>query len=171
MRKLMLGAVLALVLPAAALAQAGTPTPTELATTACKTEKSEMGTKTFKTTYVSKSAAKAMKACLAKQGVVAEAELKNAAKECKAERDADPVKFAEYGTNENGRNAYGKCVSSKAKAATEEITENRVAAAESCKSMKQTDAAGFTAAFGERKNAFGKCVSKTAKELAQAEQS
>jgi hypothetical protein len=35
-----------------------------------------------------------------------------AAKECKAERKADPDAFAEkYGTNENNRNAFGKCVS------------------------------------------------------------
>ena len=115
MRKLMLGAVMALVLPAAALAQQGTPSPEELAKTACKTEKSEMGTKTFKKTYAAKSTSKAMKACLVKQGVVAETELKNAAQECKAEREADPVKFAEYGTNENGKNAYGKCVSKTAK--------------------------------------------------------
>jgi len=41
---------------------------------------------------------------------------KNAAKECKAERKADPVAFKEkYGTNKNGKNAFGKCVSSKKK--------------------------------------------------------
>jgi hypothetical protein len=40
----------------------------------------------------------------------------NAARECKAERDADPAAFREkYGTNHNGRNAFGKCVSSKVK--------------------------------------------------------
>jgi hypothetical protein len=42
-------------------------------------------------------------------------EFKNAAKECDAERDADPDAFAtKYGTNENKRNAFGKCVSEKA---------------------------------------------------------
>lgn len=36
----------------------------------------------------------------------------NAAKECKAERKADESAFAaKYGTNENKRNAFGKCVS------------------------------------------------------------
>jgi hypothetical protein len=40
------------------------------------------------------------------QGVV------NAAKQCAAERDADPAAFEQkYGTNENHRNAFGKCVS------------------------------------------------------------
>ena len=46
------------------------------------------------------------------------AEFKNAAKECDAERgdtEATPAAFADkYGTNENKRNAFGKCVSSKA---------------------------------------------------------
>jgi hypothetical protein len=43
-------------------------------------------------------------------------EFKNAAKECRAARDADPDGFHEtWGTNHNGRNAFGKCVSSKVK--------------------------------------------------------
>ena len=41
-------------------------------------------------------------------------EFDNAAKECKAEREADRDAFREtYGSNENGRNALGKCVSQK----------------------------------------------------------
>src|SRR5215208_892365 len=99
MRKLILGAVLALALPAAALAEEGTPSPEQLAATACKTEKAEMGPKQFKLANGGfKSMAKAKKACLATNGVIAQTELKNAAHECKAEREADPVKFAEYGT-------------------------------------------------------------------------
>jgi hypothetical protein len=167
MRKLMLGAVMALVLPATALAVQGTASPQELAKTACKTEKSQMGTKTFKKTYAAKSTSKAMKACLAKQGVVAETVLENAAQECKAEREADPVKFAEYGTNENGKNAYGKCVSSKAQAESEENTEDRVSAAETCKAMTKE---AREAEFGTKKNAFGKCVSKTAEESGDEEE-
>jgi hypothetical protein len=38
--------------------------------------------------------------------------IENAAKQCKAERTADAAAFAaKYGTNENKRNAFGKCVS------------------------------------------------------------
>ena len=41
----------------------------------------------------------------------------NAAKQCKAERKADPAAFKDkYGTNKNKRNAFGKCVSAIAKA-------------------------------------------------------
>lgn len=44
------------------------------------------------------------------------AEFKNAAKECRAEREADPAAFEEtYGANANRRNAFGKCVSGKVK--------------------------------------------------------
>jgi hypothetical protein len=43
-------------------------------------------------------------------------EFKNASKACRAERDADPVAFAlTHGTNTNGKNAFGKCVSSEVK--------------------------------------------------------
>jgi hypothetical protein len=43
--------------------------------------------------------------------------LKNAAKECKAEFRADPDAFEQkYGSNRNKRNAFGKCVSQKARA-------------------------------------------------------
>src|SRR5215211_433503 len=48
-------------------------------------------------------------------------EFKNAAKECKAEREADADLFREtYGSNPNGRNALGKCVSSHVKHAGHE---------------------------------------------------
>ena len=48
--------------------------------------------------------------------------LENAAKECKEERgdaaDSREAFRTKYGSNENGRNAFGKCVSSKVKAET-----------------------------------------------------
>ncbi len=41
----------------------------------------------------------------------------SAAKQCKAERKTDPAAFkAKYGTNKDKSNAFGKCVSAKAKA-------------------------------------------------------
>jgi len=51
------------------------------------------------------------------------ADFKNAAKECDSERTANPTAFAEhYGTNDNDRNAFGKCVSSKSSDEEEEET-------------------------------------------------
>jgi hypothetical protein len=176
MRKLMLGAVVALAFPAAALAQEPAASAEQLAATACKTEKAEMGAAKFKLTYGAvKSTAKAKENCLAQRGIAAEATIANAAHACRAERqsmgaEAFAVKYAAAGTNHNGRNAHGKCVSSQAKAKSEAQTEARVSAADSCKQLKAGDAAAFTASFGEKRNAFGKCVAKTAKELEATEQ-
>lgn len=111
-----------------------------------------------------------------------EAANKNAAKECKAERD-DPL-FAEhhqgkafqdfYGTNENLKDAYGKCVSSKAKARKDEMDAEDENAAEEFKNAAKECAAergemgaeAFAAEYGNNqhgRNAFGKCVSKKAR--------
>ena len=164
MRKLILAGAFALAAAAPASAMAAdTPSAAELAKASCKTQKAEMGTKTFKQTYSTKSVAKAVKACAGLTEDTAAAELKNAAKECKAERDLDPAAFAlKYGTNTSGKNAYGKCVSSKAKAAVAEETEKTVAAAETCNSLRSGDKVAFDAKYGLKKNAFGKCVSATA---------
>lgn len=60
----------------------------------------------------------AMRNCIKAQTSTSQTELKNAAKECKAERRADPDAFTvTYGTGKNGRNALGKCVSQKVETA------------------------------------------------------
>lgn len=164
MRKLIIGAVLALALPAAAAAAQPEPSAEDLARAACKTEKHEMGTKLFKTTYAAKSTSKAMKACVAKGEPAAEEEAKNAAQACKAERDADKEAFVEkYGSNKNGKNAYGKCVSATASAKTQDEAEDRSNAAHTCKALKKDDADEFAETYGSGRNAFGKCVSATAR--------
>lgn len=164
MRKLILGAAVALILPTAAAAAPKEPTPADLARAACKTEKHEMGTKLFKKTYGAKSTSRAMEACVAKAEPAAAAEAKNAAQACKAERDADPDAFAErYGTNKNKKNAYGKCVSGKAAETTQAGAQKRANAAHTCKAIKRDDPDAFAEAYGSRKNAFGKCVSTTAR--------
>ena len=100
---------------------------------------------------------------------------KNAAKECKAERSADPDAFAEtYGTNANGQNALGKCVSSKAKAKkdaedaedAEEVKEFKNAAKECAAERGRVGREAFADAYGtnaNKSNAFGKCVSEKQK--------
>ena len=104
----------------------------------------------------------------------------NAAKQCKAERDDAGFAAAHggktfeqfYGTG-NGSNAYGKCVSQKAKAQKAEADEedeaqeeDRINAAQTCKKAKRDDPAKFEQDYGSRRNAFGKCVSRTAKQFA-----
>ena len=147
--------------PGGALA-ADTTAPT--AAEACEAEKHDMGTKLFKKTYAAKSTAKAMSTCVDQREPAVDEDAQNAAQECKTERDADPAAFTEkYGTNKNKKNAYGKCVSGKAEDATEEETEARVNAAQTCKAMRADDKAAFEEEYGTKRNAFGKCVSATAK--------
>jgi hypothetical protein len=101
----------------------------------------------------------------------------NASRECREER-GDTAESREafrdkYGTNANKRNAFGKCVSQKAKAgrAAEdaedaEDAEERKNAAEEC-DAERGDTKESRDAFEEKygtnankRNAFGKCVSQ-----------
>ena len=164
MRKLILATLLVLAVPAAALAANEAPSPVDLAKAACKSEKAQMGKKTFTLTYPGSGASTATETCVAKRDGRATADVKNAAKECKAERAADAAAFTKkYGTNKNGKNAYGKCVSGKARHATEQETQARINAAKACKKLKAEQKATFEASYGTKKNVFGKCVSETAK--------
>jgi hypothetical protein len=164
MRKLILAGALAFAIAPASASAAGTPSAEGLAKASCKAQKAEMGAKLFKRTYNAKSVAKAVKSCAGVTEDTAADALENAAKDCKAERDADAETFAmDYGTNANGKNAYGKCVSSKAKDQVQEETDATVTAAETCKALKKDEAATFESTYGTKKNAFGKCVSATAK--------
>jgi hypothetical protein len=74
---------------------------------ACKAERSELGREAFGEKY----GRPAFRNC-AHQALP---EARNAAQECRAEREETGVDaFREkYGSNENGRNAFGKCVSGK----------------------------------------------------------
>jgi hypothetical protein len=88
------------------------------------------------------------------------ADFKNAAKYCKAVRESKGVDAfqTQYGTNKNKnkKNAYGKCVSTTAKAKAdkrEDVAETNAATAE-CKKQQATDAAKFSQDY---KN-FGQCV-------------
>jgi hypothetical protein len=95
------------------------------------------------------------------------AELKNAAKQCKAEREADPAAFREnHGTNENGSNAFGKCVSKKVRAEIKEDVAEFKNAAKECRAERQADPEAFQENYGNNRNgrnAFGKCVSQKVK--------
>jgi hypothetical protein len=96
----------------------------------------------------------------------------NAAQECRAERggtDATREAFqAKYGTNANKRNAFGKCVSTRAR---DEEREGRVARANASKECKaeaeEIGLVAFREKYGSGKqgrNAHGKCVSGKAKQ-------
>lgn len=156
-----------------ALAQ-DTATPT--AQEQCRTLRTQMGAEAFKQAYgTNKNRSNAFGKCVSKRAAATEqaqaAARTNAAKECKAERTADPAAFAaKYGTGRSKGNAYGKCVSAKARAKTTKTVEQQVAAtvsaAKACKAERKADPAAFKAKYGtnrNKSNAFGKCVSAQAK--------
>ena len=64
-----------------------------------------------------------------------------------------------YGTNADGSNAFGKCVSTAAKAADRAQGKAVVNAARSCQSEQKADPAAFKTKYGT----FGACVSQKAK--------
>ena len=96
----------------------------------------------------------------------------NAAQECRTERgntDATREAFrAEYGTNKNGKNAFGKCVSRRSKAEEREGDAAKSNAAKECKKERaEIGQEAFAMKYGKNKNgknAYGKCVSAQAKD-------
>jgi hypothetical protein len=129
----------------------------------------------FKATYGPKHA---MRTCIKGETPEIKNELRNAAQECRAERDADPDAFREtYGNNAPGsensqggkKNAFGKCVSSKARAEVQEEVAEFKNAAKDCRDERAADPDGFKETYGtnapggenaqgSKKNAMGKCV-------------
>ena len=100
-----------LVLPAGAVAKPD-HADKRAAIKQCKAErgKAKATHKAFKDKY--HSFRRCVRQNAAEEHAEKKAALKNAAKQCKAERTADAAAFAaKYGTNENKRNAFGKCVS------------------------------------------------------------
>jgi hypothetical protein len=171
-----IGLALALVLPAGAIAK---PHPDHADKRAAKAECKTLRGNTDATREAFGTQFRSFAACVRKTAVEEAQEEQtahtNAAKECKAERTADPAKFAtDYGTGPKGRNAFGKCVSQKAKAkehaADVEDAEDAAAfknAAKECDSERTADAAAFANQYGTNEshsNAFGKCVSSKASE-------
>jgi hypothetical protein len=142
----------------------------------CKQELTTLGAANFKSLYApGRSGANAMGKCVSKKAHAAAANRTNAAKACKAEQampEADfraahnGMSFAElYGKNKNDKNAYGKCVSAKAQAATAQQQAALLKAAKTCKAERTADRAAFVAKYGGKAaNAFGKCVSSKNKQ-------
>jgi hypothetical protein len=175
MRKLaILGALVAL-MATPALATASSTAKSD-AQKQCRAERTAMGTQTFRDTYgTNKNKHNAFGKCVSKRTSKNEATEKtahsNASKECKAERKADPAAFQQkYGTGKNKKNAFGKCVSQKARAKTKQAEQSQVQAevnaAKQCKDERSADPAAFEQKYGKngnKKNAFGKCVSQKAK--------
>jgi hypothetical protein len=138
----------------------------------CRTErgKSAATREAFEAKY------RSMSRCVGRTASEEEAEegeaRENAARTCKAERKKLGVQaFADrYGTNANKRNAFGKCVSMKARQEEadmdaedeQEAKEFRNAAKECAAERRTKGEEAFAEQYGtnaNKRNAFGKCVS------------
>ncbi len=177
MRKIALLVTLALMaVPATALA-ADSPSSSDQASAAklCSAQRTAMGAAAFTALYgTNGSAANAYGKCVSKLAKGQEQNRLNAAKQCTAEQSDSSFaanhggkSFDQlYGSGKNGKNAFGKCVSTKAQAATEAQQQATVNAAKACKAERGADAAAFKTKYGTGKtkaNAFGKCVAAKAK--------
>ena len=186
---LVTGLALVLVVPTVAGAK---PTPNAGDKRAAKTECKTVRGTTDATREAFLTKFRNFGACVTKKAVEEAVEgqqaHKNAAKECKALREDNPTQFqADWGTpgqngvNHNGRNGFGKCVSSMAKEKEQEAdAEDQEDATEFKNAAKACDAErsnppgeeAFNAKWGENEsdaNAFGKCVSRTVRGLGPAQ--
>lgn len=171
------GLLVALALPASAAAG---PAPDKADKRAAKLECKQLRGKTDATREAFRTLYRGFAACVraksAEEAQEEQAAHKNAAKQCRAERDElGQQAFAEqYGTNANKRNAFGKCVSSKAKEHETEADEQdsedaqvwRNAAKECAAEREATGEEAFAEQYGtnaNKSNAFGKCVSGKAR--------
>jgi hypothetical protein len=169
-----------LVVPASAVAKPDA-SDKRAAIAQCKSErgKSKATRHAFKAKYHSFS--RCIRQNAAEEHAEKKAARKNAAKECKAERADEDFPATHdgktfYGKNKNGRNAFGKCVSTKARAlkAKEDAADKQDVAefknaAKQCQAESDDpdfpaahDGKSFEDFYGTNKNhrnAFGKCVS------------
>jgi hypothetical protein len=171
-----IGLIAALALPAGAQAEP-TNDDEQAAQKQCKVERGETDAtrEAFKARYHS------MSRCVRVKAAEEEAERgqakSNAARDCKAERETLGAQaFADkYGENKTKKNAFGKCVSTRARehkaemdAEDQKQAEELKNAAKECAAERRTmGEEAFADKYGKnrnKRNAFGKCVSKKAGE-------
>ena len=176
-----LGAAI-LVLPASAMAKPD-QSDKRAAIAQCKAErgKSKPTRQAFKAKYHSFS--RCVRQNAQEEAAEEVAATKAAVQQCKAERSDenfptthDGKTFAEfYGTNANGKNAYGKCVSAAAREReaeldaedAQEVVEFKNAAKECAAERAEVGVTAFAEQYGtnrNKRNAFGKCVSSKTEE-------
>ena len=173
LRILIIGLVAAVLLPAAAFADAATAADKANGARACQALRTSLGAATFTSTYgTNADKSNAFGQCVSKWTRGEHQNRLEAVTACKAEQaDAgfaaahgDKTFDQFYGTGKNGANALQRCVQSKRLAASVGDRKATVNAARSCKAeRKELGDAAFIAKYGGKANAFGKCVSTLAK--------
>ena len=152
MRKLAILAALALTASPAFAAGGGSSAKTS-AQKQCRTERTAMGTQTFRDTYgTNKNKKNAFGKCVSKTASAQSHNESAASASCRSQQDADQAGFDQKFTN------FGACVSTAANQASTAQQQSTIAAAKQCASQLKTDAKAFHSKY----RTFGACVSQTA---------
>lgn len=178
MKSILAAALLAaLIVPAAAFSEDATGQDRANAARTCRALRASMGEALFKQAYgtAATNYRNAFGKCVSKWTRAEHGNQQSARSQCAAEQNDSNFAathggktFAEfYGTGPKHANAFGRCVSGKAKAASADAQQDTLNAARQCKSERKTlGVAEFRAKYGKNandRNAFGKCVSALAK--------
>ena len=169
--KLVFAVICALALSATS-AVAATPSKADRSTAQkqCAQQRTAMGERAFKDLYgTNANKSNAFGKCVSKMAKIDAQTRSSAQNECRAEQN-DPnfaashggKTFEEYYGTGKRKNAFGKCVSSKAKAKQDAVQEATINAAKACKAERKADPEAFRKKYGTNangRNAFGKCVS------------
>lgn len=177
MKRIITGSALFLLL-AAPVAVAADPSSEDRQNAAreCRALRAAMGAENFRNAFgTNRNKSNAFGKCVSRKAREEASERRdaqtNAARQCRAERaQSDDAFKQKYGTNRNRSNAYGKCVSQRAKenkAAADKADQARVNAARACRAeQKSLGGSAFNQKYGTNRNdrnAFGKCVSAKAR--------
>ncbi len=172
LRILTIGLVAAVLLPAAAFADAATASDKANGARACQALRTSLGEATFNSSYgTNADKSNAFGKCVSKWTRLEHQNRNEAEAACKAEQaDAgfaaahgDKTFDQFYGSGKKGANALLRCVQSKRHAASVVDRQATVNAARSCKAeRKELGTTAFVAKYGTKANAFGKCVSTLA---------
>ncbi len=176
MRRIIVTALLAFaVAPVAASVAAGGSDAAKNASVACTALKAKMGAAPFAQAYAT------FGACVSALTPVEQQNIASANAACTAEQAAADFAtthggktFAQfYGTGKSGKDAFGKCVSTKAQASSKAEQAGRTNPSRTCRSQRTLMTASiFSQTYGKNANdhnAFGKCVSKAAAAQTQNE--
>ncbi|MEX0674944.1 MAG: hypothetical protein WD067_09220 [Gaiellaceae bacterium] len=173
MKRLLVLALFALpVLPVSAWAAPPSAQASTNATAACKAQRAQIGETAFAQAWGT------LGRCVTSLARVEQQNLDAARAACTAEQN-DPNFAAThegktftqfYGSGPSGKNAFARCVSTKAKASSRAEGQARPNPARLCRTERTAmTPAVFTQTYGGAANAFGKCVSAKAKAQTQNE--
>jgi hypothetical protein len=154
----LLVALVALVVAPQALASAQSKAARDAATAACKSERAAVGAAIFTETYGSNG----LGACKSEYAAAAGDAAKNAAAACRAERKKNPRSFRKkYGLGKKKRDAFGRCVSKRARGGMGDAVTENVSAAQDCRDFRDEDPEGFADMYGSEADSFALCVVDT----------